>query len=111
MKYKGFIILGIVIAILVTFVAIYLPGYSRNQKLKTKAETLQADIDRIAAENSQLEAELKRLQTDLSYLEQVLRNEMGLVKPGETLYKIIEKPVEPQPEYIEAETQAEPQVE
>ena len=79
---------------------IYLPGLSKYLKLKHKEADLRREIERLQTQIAQLEKDEHLLKTDLTRLEQVVREEMGLVKPGETVIKVVEeeapqKPVEP----------------
>ncbi len=79
---------------------IYLPGLSKYLKLKRKEADLGHEIERLQTQIVQLEKDEHLLKTDLTRLEQVVREELGLVKPGETVIKVVEeeapqKPAEP----------------
>ncbi len=80
--------------------AVYLPGLSKYLKLKQKETELQYEIERLQTQITQLENDEYLLKTDMTRLEQVVREELGLVKPGETVIKVVEeeapqKPAEP----------------
>lgn len=53
--------------------------------LRREADNLRAREATLKAENEQLNQEQQLLQTD-AYIEKVAREELGLVKPGETPY-------------------------
>ncbi len=91
MKYKKLIIIGLCIFIIVLFFYIYLPGYSRYQELKKKEADLIQQIEEFKDKNEKIYNEIERLKNDLTHLEKVMRDEMGLVKPGEVVYKVVEE--------------------
>ena len=91
MQYKIFLIVGLCILVIVLFVCIYVPGYSRYQELRREEARLIQRIEQVRTENEKLSEEIERLKTDVTHLEKVLRDEMGLVKPGEVIYKVVEE--------------------
>jgi cell division protein FtsL len=54
---------------------------SQGQKLNA----IQADINRLDAENKALNAEIQALRTDPNAIEKLAREELKLVKPGEVV--------------------------
>jgi cell division protein DivIC len=64
----------------------------RNYKLRVKIESLQRELAAVEMRNQQLEEEIKNWQSP-DYVERVAREELGLVKPGETVY-ILAQPLE-----------------
>lgn len=66
---------------------VYLPGYTKYQDLRVRAQELRDEIRRLEVLNKDLEQKIARLQTDMSYLEGIVREELGLAKPGEVVYK------------------------
>lgn len=79
-----------IFSLIVAFLAIvYLPSYTKYQELKREDEKLAENIESLQNENIQLREEARLLQTDIQYLEKVLREELGLVKPGEVIYKFV----------------------
>ena len=71
--------------------AVYIPGLSKYLKLKQKETELYHEIERLQTEITQLEKDEHLLKTDMTRLEQVVREELGLVKPGETVIKVVEE--------------------
>ncbi len=74
---------------------LFLPSYTRMQDLKEKNSNYQRDIQRLKIINAQLREEKNKLEKDPFYLEKVGRERMGLVRKGETVYRI--EPVEVTP--------------
>lgn len=51
-------------------------------------EVLEAQVARLQAENDSLKQVLWKLQNDLDYVEKVAREEYGMSKPGERIYRL-----------------------
>ena len=73
--------------------AIYLPGLSKYLKLKRRDIQLYRELEQLKAQIVQLHGEEHLLKTDLTKLEEAVREELGLVKPGEIVVKVIEEEV------------------
>ena len=90
--------LKIVIALLALFLllAIFIPGYSKLQKLKSINQGLTEQIKKLRIKNIELTGEVKKLEEDILYVEKIARKKMGVSKKGEVIYKITdeEKPDE-----------------
>lgn len=72
---------------------VYLPGIAKYLKLKHREVQLDGEIKRLEQQIETLREEEHLLRTDLARLEEVVREELGLVKPGEIVYKVIEEEV------------------
>lgn len=59
---------------------------------RERAESLAREIEQLRADNSRLAAEIRALRTDPSAIERIAREELGLVRPGETVFVIREEP-------------------
>jgi len=70
-------------------IAIYLPSFTKYQELKRKDEDLAQKIQELQDRNEALSLEAQLLQSDVKYLEKVLREDLGLVKPGEVVYRVV----------------------
>ncbi|MFH1800357.1 MAG: septum formation initiator family protein [Candidatus Omnitrophota bacterium] len=88
---KFFVILAIVLAIVLVLCWIYLPSITRYRELKSEEDRLNQKILEIDAQIKSLADERHLLQTDVAYLEKVIREELGFVKPGEIVYELITK--------------------
>ncbi len=86
---RRFIFLWIGIGLLVLFVFFYLPGLSRVQELRLEEERLSKELAAAEREIKTLQEEKELLQKDKAYLEKVIREELGLVRPGEMVYKLV----------------------
>ena len=73
----------------VIILAVFLPSYSTMQDLKKKNFEYARRITALEEKNKKFEEERHLLQTNPDYLEKVGRETMGLIRPGETVYKII----------------------
>jgi len=65
-------------------------GYLRRRELSRENERLQGEMERLEDENARLREELNRLD-DPDAVEKLAREELGLVKDGETVYRFVEK--------------------
>jgi len=88
---RHFYTIILLIAVVIFLAAVYLPSYTRYQELKREDEKIAQTMQDLQAENEQLREEARLLQTDVKYLEKVLREELGLVKPGEVVYKFVKE--------------------
>ena len=59
---------------------------------RERAESLAREIEQLKADNSRLAVEIRALRTDPSAIERIAREELGLVRPGETVFVIREEP-------------------
>ncbi len=73
----------------VVILALFLPSYSTMQDLKRKNRDYEHRINALEEKNKKFEEERHLLQTDPDYVEKVGRETMGLIRPGEVVYKII----------------------
>ena len=73
----------------VIILALFLPSYSIMQDLKKKNFEYARRITALEEKNKKFEEERHLLQTDPDYVEKVGRETMGLIRPGETVYKIV----------------------
>ncbi len=66
-----------------------MPSYAQMHDLKKKNRDYAARIEFLTKRNQQLEQEKNLLENDPAYLEKVGRAKMGLIRQGETVYKIV----------------------
>lgn len=81
------------IAIVVALFFLYFPSLSKFLKLKRQEEGLDRQIAQLELKVKDLEKEAHLMKNEPGHLEQVMRKEMGLVKPGEVVYKVIPEEV------------------
>ena len=75
--------------IVVVVALLFLPSYTKMQELKQKNQEFTLKIQELDARNKKLEEERRFLLTNPDYLEKVAREKMGLIRPGEKVYKIV----------------------
>jgi cell division protein FtsB len=75
--------------ITVIIVVVFLPSYSKMQELKQKNVEFAQRIKALELKNIKLEREGRFLKNNPEYLEKVAREKMGLIRQGETVYKIV----------------------
>jgi cell division protein FtsB len=59
---------------------------------RAEYERLEADINHVRAENARLREEARQLREEPDAIEDVARRELGLIKPGETVFIIRDRP-------------------
>ena len=82
-----------ILILVIAAVAIYLPGLSKYLKLKRKETELSQKIQELQTQITALRNEEYLLKTDLAHLENAVRKELGLVKPGEIVVKVVEEEI------------------
>jgi len=65
----------------------YVQGFIQISRIKKEIRRVQEEIAAVEAHNERLRQELIYLQSD-EYIEKVARQELGLVRPGETAVKV-----------------------
>lgn len=77
-----------------TFVTLTYGGQSlaRVWQMKQEVESLEREIVTLRAETGRLSATVNRLRTDPDFIEQMAREALGLVKPGERVLKLPPSP-------------------
>lgn len=63
-------------------------GLFRLRERRRELEEVEVEAARLAAENDSLRQVLWRLENDLDYVEKVAREEYGLSKKGERVYRL-----------------------
>jgi cell division protein FtsB len=79
----------VVLAVLAISLAAY-GGQSltRVWTLMKEVDSLEREVGALRAETARLTADADRLRTDPDYIEQIARDKLGLVKPGDRVYKL-----------------------
>jgi len=82
-KWVGFCTVAVVLLV------VFLPGYTKVQELRDTNRDLEVKIKKLYKDNILLQEELKLIAEDPVYQEQMAREKMGLVRPGEIPIKIV----------------------
>jgi cell division protein FtsB len=67
-------------------------GLIAMRRAQKEAASIQREIDRIDQENRKLQENVKALKSDPAAIERIAREEMGLARPGEYIFKLPAKP-------------------
>ena len=80
----------VVVGILVYLFVFSKYGYLRMRELQEENNDLEGRVADVERKNEELETEIGRLEDDMEAVERLAREELGLVKEGETIYRFIE---------------------
>ena len=79
----------VVLAVLaLSFTAYGGQSLTRVWTLKKEVEPLEREVGALRVETARLTADVDRLRTDPDYIEQIAREKLGLIKPGERVLKL-----------------------
>ena len=79
----------IIIIVLIIGTFLTYPGYLDLRKFNREITKLDKKIAELEETNKNLRVEIQALKEDPFYIEKVARDNLGLIKPGEIIYKII----------------------
>jgi cell division protein FtsL len=71
------------------FSALFIAQYSRLVQLRHSLQSIEMDIQTVRMQNEEMLKEIERLHSP-SYVEQMARQELGMVRPGELLFYLQE---------------------
>ena len=84
---------GGAVLILVLMHTVFGPyGVLSMRRSQQEIQQLHEEIDRLDKENEQLSGEIRALQTDPAAIEKVAREDMGLARPGEMIFRLPDDP-------------------
>ena len=83
-------IVTIIVAALVYLFVFSKYGYLRMRELQRENAELEGRVAEVEDKNEELETEIGRLEDDMEAVERLAREELGLVKEGETVFRFIE---------------------
>jgi cell division protein FtsB len=70
-------------------------GVLAMRRAQQEAISVQREIDHIDEENRELQKNIQSLRSDPEAIERIAREEMGLARPGEFIFKTPARPGEP----------------
>lgn len=87
---RSLLFLFALLVLTLLFFWVYLPVLTKYRNLKDQEIAIDVELKKLSDQIRVLNEERNRLQNDVAYLEKVIREELGLVKPGEIVYKFVE---------------------
>lgn len=70
-------------------------GFKRIEALKTELELKEAELLELQDQHLQMQEAIRRLKTDPTAVEEVAREQLGFIKPGERVYILSHVPEVP----------------
>lgn len=93
---RAFTLLGAVLAVVFGLSLFFSNrGIADLQQSRKRVADLQADINRLRAENARLRAEIESVKKSTYAVERIAREDLGMSKKGEVVYMLPEKPQSP----------------
>ena len=96
MTFRHIKILPILFIALIIFIQYKLwfdaSGILAMQQLKKQLASRSAENDQLKLRNDQLVQQIQHLQSNQDAIESRARQELGMIKKGETFYQIVDKP-------------------
>ena len=89
-RFWPFLLLVILLLGLQTKLWLGSTGWSQATKLEERVHTQAADNTHLQQRNDALAAEVEDLKSGEAAAEERARNELGMVKPGETFYRVVD---------------------
>lgn len=71
-------------------------GFLAMRRTQKEMEQLRTEVDRLNKENNQLADDATALKSDPQAIERIAREDMGLARPGEMIFKLPPPPPAPQ---------------
>src|SRR5215831_14549662 len=88
-KYKAVVATGVVALALCAWSAVFgSGGVVQLHRLQMQQQQAEATAFGLAQRNAKLREHVQRLETDNAYLEKVVRERLGWIKPGELVYRV-----------------------
>ncbi len=72
-------------------------GFLAMRRTQREIEQVSKEIQQLTEDNRKLADQVKTLKTDPKAIERIAREEMGLARPGELIYKLPAQPPKPAP--------------
>jgi cell division protein FtsB len=75
-----------------TYLTVSADGFIRRTELEREKKKLEAEIAVLRDENQLLRQKIEYLRHDPGYVEDEARRKLGLIQPGEIVYRLSEEP-------------------
>ena len=67
-------------------------GLVDNYLMSKRLDDLKSQTVKVTAENNELKRKILLLRNDINYIEMIARNELGMVKKGDVVYRFVKQP-------------------
>jgi len=84
--------LGLALLAGLTYLTVSADGFIRRSELEREKNRLEVEIAALRDENQVLRQKIEHLRHDPGYVEDEARRKLGLIRPGETVYRLSEEP-------------------
>jgi cell division protein FtsB len=88
LKRRRLIMAILILVPLLGFVLFSKRGIIARVGLEMEKQTMQAEIMQVRKQQDSLRAVIEQLQSDTALIEKLAREKYGMVRPGETVYRI-----------------------
>lgn len=88
--YRVFLIAAAALAVVIV-VRFFMPKFQEERRLRARLEEARQDVRRTAETLRELKLKQERLREDPRYVEKIAREELGLAKPGETVFRFVDE--------------------
>jgi len=85
-------VLALVVLGGLAYLTVSADGFIRRSELEREKRKLVAEIEILRDENQSLRQKIEHLRHDPGYVEDEARRKLGLIRPGETVYRLSEEP-------------------
>ena len=77
--------------VVVIVVRFFMPKFQEERRLRDRLEEARQDVRRTAETLRELKLKQERLREDPRYVEKIAREDIGLAKPGETVFRFVDE--------------------
>lgn len=88
LRKHGAIILGLTLLVVFVHDVFGTRGYLAMRRSQQEVQKLREEIAAINAENQKASDQIKALKSDPKLIERIAREQMGMMRPGERIYRI-----------------------
>lgn len=88
LKRRRLIMAILILVPLLGFVLFSKRGIIARVGLEMEKQTMQAEIEQVRKQHDSLRAVIEQLQSDTVLIEKLAREKYGMVRPGETVYRV-----------------------
>ncbi|MGQ0793729.1 MAG: FtsB family cell division protein [Deltaproteobacteria bacterium] len=87
---KSILRISLLLPVILFTVYVFSREIAHLDVLREENERIKAKIERIEGDNDELRRRIKAVTTDKPYIEKMAREELGMIKQGEKIYRFTE---------------------